>query len=158
MGPVSTIISPITNAFDLIRDSDQTDVSNKPILLLFKPNSNEDFRIMDRPFSYSNKPDYPEELKTYSDLIKYLGWGPRSIHRLSAGCNSALDHKILGELTLTLCKLSKGIIALGTPLSRLTNEEIILENPNILNFPQDTFFRPQEFELWLRNPNFRMLK
>jgi hypothetical protein len=97
-------------------------------------------------------------------MIKnYVGFNPKFNLGIYAMCNSEIDHKILGELTLYLAENYDGLIDFGGQLTNQPNElkgeiwEIPYETSggmmNVYNVADAEFLRN-----WLNNENFSMIK
>lgn len=158
-GPTAGIILPET----------LTRVKKNEIRLYLESISSEirgkyDFSIEERPFLYTEGPEFEDELQVYieEEVPEVIGWIPQDSISFAAMCKSAQDHRILGELCLYFARELSGLINFGWTLGNLTDYrgmlyEIHYNKHNGLN----SFYHmgnAEFMEYWLQHPNFHMIK
>ena len=117
-----------------------------------------DFWVNDSPFGYEFGPDYPEELDEYAELNLLTEWKPKDIIGLYSMCNSKRDHRVLGEVTLSIVKIVRGKVAFNSLLNNYTSDPVILNDPSTIEFKNESIINPENFERWLQHKDFRMVK
>ena len=119
----------------------------------------DDFWINERPFNVSFGEEYEGELAELKDVKDWLGWIPHGMIGFSAMCNDAIDHKILGDLSIEFALLLDGVVDFGAPLNGYTKDpQFLSSNQDLCDWNGNHMMRPKIFKEWLNHPDFRMVK
>lgn len=104
---------------------------------------------------------YFEQLSDYEGLDTVTGWVVREYLDVFAACNDDTDHRALATLCIRIAELFQGLIAFGLTLDRYTRDRAILAHPGAIHwdrFKEEHILTPGFLKVWLRHPDFRMVK
>ncbi|MBN1911527.1 MAG: hypothetical protein JW818_17430 [Pirellulales bacterium] len=122
----------------------------------------DNFWIQGRPLSVGFGP-CDEDEEDFKILCDKLGWTPQGCIDCSAGCNSDIDHRVLGEVCLHFVQLFNGVVDFcgELPASALDGPGKLWSLPyqSVMGIQCISHFSDAEFlAWWLQQPEFYMIK